>query len=262
MAENPHSPHGNYNPLELVIKAASNSTSYSWCTCSEEICEQQLGGRRLIESRAMQSSLVHSAAPSAPLRRTAARLAARQRHRAALCCQASAANAPIRRLVLMRHAESEAAGRVRDHDREITEAGAETALQVAQQLQEAGWVPQVIVCSTAQRTRQTLDVMQQAMPELAQADAHFLGSLYTTAALDGQTRGHLAEIVASEAAAGHGCCLCLGHNKGWEEAASSFAGQEVRLGNSHAALLEGRGSSWGEALEDGAPWRLVRLLRP
>ena len=52
--------------------------------------------QRLIESRAMQSSLVHSAAPSAPLRRTAARLAARQRHRAALCCQASAANAPIR----------------------------------------------------------------------------------------------------------------------------------------------------------------------
>lgn len=28
-----------------VIKAASNSSSYSWCTCSEEICEQQLGGR-------------------------------------------------------------------------------------------------------------------------------------------------------------------------------------------------------------------------
>lgn len=31
--------------LERVIKAASNSSSYSWCTCSEEICEQQLGGR-------------------------------------------------------------------------------------------------------------------------------------------------------------------------------------------------------------------------
>jgi hypothetical protein len=43
--ENPHSPHGNYNPLGRVIKAASNSTSYSWCTCSEEICTEQLGGR-------------------------------------------------------------------------------------------------------------------------------------------------------------------------------------------------------------------------
>jgi len=43
--ENPNSPHGNYNPLEQVIKAASNSSSYSWCTCSEEICTEQLGGR-------------------------------------------------------------------------------------------------------------------------------------------------------------------------------------------------------------------------
>lgn len=35
-----------------------------------------------------------------------------------------------RRLILMRHAESEAAGRVRDHDREITSQGAEEARQV------------------------------------------------------------------------------------------------------------------------------------
>lgn len=31
MPENPHSPHGNYNPLERVIKAASNESNYSWC---------------------------------------------------------------------------------------------------------------------------------------------------------------------------------------------------------------------------------------
>jgi hypothetical protein len=44
LLDNPHSPHGNYNPLSRVIKAASNSTNYSWCTCSEEICTEQLGG--------------------------------------------------------------------------------------------------------------------------------------------------------------------------------------------------------------------------
>lgn len=73
--------------------------------------------------------------------------------------------------------------------------------------------PQVVVCSNARRTRQTLDVMAAAWPALAEADSHFLGSLYTTAALDGQTRGHLSDIVAAEAAAEHSCCLCLGHNK-------------------------------------------------
>lgn len=35
---------GNYNPLERVIKAASNDSNYSWCTCSEEICIEQLRG--------------------------------------------------------------------------------------------------------------------------------------------------------------------------------------------------------------------------
>ena len=35
---------GNYNPLERPIKAASNDSNYSWCTCSEEICTEQLRG--------------------------------------------------------------------------------------------------------------------------------------------------------------------------------------------------------------------------
>ncbi|GAB0489499.1 hypothetical protein MMPV_000718 [Pyropia vietnamensis] len=43
--DNEASPHGNMNPLGDVIKAASSNSSYSWCTCSEEICEEQLRGR-------------------------------------------------------------------------------------------------------------------------------------------------------------------------------------------------------------------------
>lgn len=34
------------------------------------------------------------------------------------------------------------------------------APQVAAQLRDAGWLPQVVVCSNARRTRQTLDAMQ------------------------------------------------------------------------------------------------------
>ncbi len=64
-------------------------------------------------------------------------------------------------------------------------------LQVAKQLRELGWVPDVVICSNALRTRQTYDVLRDEIPELADADAHFLGSLYTVAALDGQTRAHL-----------------------------------------------------------------------
>mmetsp|Transcript_16557 Transcript_16557/g.28380 ORF Transcript_16557/g.28380 Transcript_16557/m.28380 type:complete len:139 (+) Transcript_16557:118-534(+) len=34
-----------YNPLSGPITRNSDSSSYSWCTCSESICTQQLKGR-------------------------------------------------------------------------------------------------------------------------------------------------------------------------------------------------------------------------
>lgn len=89
------------------------------------------------------------------------------------------------------------------------------------------------------------------------------GSLYTVAALDGQTRGHLEECirgVASDAA--HRCVMCVGHNKGWEEAASSLARRAVRLHTASAALFEAAGRSWHEATAPEAEWRLVQVLAP
>ncbi|KNA07547.1 hypothetical protein SOVF_170790 [Spinacia oleracea] len=38
----------------------------------------------------------------------------------------------------------------------------------------------------------------------------------------------------------------MGHNKGWEEAASMFTGSVIELKTCNAALLEGTGKSWEE----------------
>lgn len=43
---------------------------------------------------------------------------------------------------------------------------------------------------------------------------------------------------------------------------SALQGEAVKLGNSCAALLEGRGASWADALAADSQWRLVRLLSP
>ena len=64
-------------------------------------------------------------------------------------------------------------------------------LQVAEKLAEKGWLPDLIVSSDSTRTKQTLDTMAEAHPAFSQADTLFRGSLYTVAALDGQTRKHL-----------------------------------------------------------------------
>ena len=70
-------------------------------------------------------------------------------------------------------------------------------LQVAEKLAEKGWLPDLIVSSDSTRTKQTLDTMAEAHPAFSQADTLFRGSLYTVAALDGQTQKHLQVICMS-----------------------------------------------------------------
>lgn len=43
----------------------------------------------------------------------------------------------------------------------------------------------------------------------------------------------------------------MGHNRGWEEAASVFSGVPVELKTSNAALLEASGQSWEEVTSNG-----------
>ena len=140
--------------------------------------------------------------------------------------RASGAGSPApaaRRLILLRHADSEAAGSVRDHDRPISAQRRQEAASIAKRLAATGWLPDVILASNSRRTKDTLDAMTEVISQLAEADAHFLGSLYTVAALDGQTRSHLEEcirgIVSDKSST---TIMCVGHNKGWEEAASHF----------------------------------------
>ena len=61
----------------------------------------------------------------------------------------------------------------------------------------------------------------------------------------------------------HTEAMVIGHNKGWEEAATDFAGESVRLGVANAALLEfaGEGAgTWAEAFDQNA-WRLAHVAQ-
>ncbi|WIA40996.1 hypothetical protein OEZ86_004638 [Tetradesmus obliquus] len=166
-------------------------------------------------------------------------------------------------MILLRHADSETSTKLRDYDRPISLQGKREASNIARRLCELGWVPDLIIASNSKRTKQTLDTMAEAASELSQVDAHFLGSLYTVAALDGQTKHHLEETIRSVAVdAAHFCVMCVGHNKGWEEAASAFAKQAVRLGTASAALFEVAGPSWDDVMGPEADWKLVDVVTP
>lgn len=176
---------------------------------------------------------------------------------------ADAARSAVRKLILMRHADSEESGSgVRDHDRSITAQGKLEAASIARKLCELNWLPDLIVASNSRRTQQTLNEMAEAVSRLGEVDAHFLGSLYTVAALDGQTRTHLEECLTDVVDdARDFCVMCIGHNKGWEEAASSMVKSTVRLQTATAALLQHEGS-WSEVLQGEAQWELVDLVSP
>lgn len=168
-----------------------------------------------------------------------------------------------RRMILLRHADSESSSKLRDYDRPISMQGRREATSIAKRLSELGWIPDLIIASNSKRTKQTLDIMAEAAAELSTVDAHYLGSLYTVAALDGQTKHHLEETIRSVACdAKNFCIMCVGHNKGWEEASSAFAQQPIRLGTASAALFEVFGGSWEDVTIPETSWTLVQVVTP
>ncbi|XWS12982.1 hypothetical protein CRYUN_Cryun37aG0136400 [Craigia yunnanensis] len=160
---------------------------------------------------------------------------------------ASEAQSVSRRLILLRHAKSSwQHPPLRDHDRPLSKIGRADAALVSQTLQHMGWIPQLILSSDALRTRETLDIMQEQVRGFLEAEVHFISSFYSIAALDGQTAEHLQRTICQYSRDEILTIMCMGHNRGWEEAASMFTGASIELKTCNAALLEATGKSWEE----------------
>lgn len=168
---------------------------------------------------------------------------------------------------------------VRDVDRPLTDEGRAMALKLATVLRDDGrFAPDVVLCSNSARSRETVDVMSRANAALKSAPAVYLGSLYHFASLDGQMATHLRELVTATTV-GDGAndirtILCVGHNKGMEEATSELCGRDVQLQVATAALLEKtyacdiddenceEQSSWRGVMACKEKWTLVALATP
>lgn len=131
-------------------------------------------------------------------------------------------------------------------------------------------MPQLILCSDTVRSRETVEALTLAEPLFSAARVSYLPSLYAASAMDGETTAHLRFALSAALAA---CgpvppqtVMCVGHNRGWEEAASEFAGHSVELKTANAAVLEGAeaalSDSWTEALRAGVVWALRGVLTP
>jgi phosphohistidine phosphatase len=119
-----------------------------------------------------------------------------------------------RRLILLRHAKSDWPD-VPDPERPLAKRGRRDAPRIGGWLHEHGYVPEVVICSTARRTRETWELIA---PELdASPSVRFEPRAYAASALT--LRYLIQELPGRYRAA-----LLVAHNPGLSELAASLAG--------------------------------------
>ncbi len=122
-----------------------------------------------------------------------------------------------RRLILLRHAKAEHHGGVSDEMRTLSPSGRRQAALVGSLMADAGLAPDVVLCSSAVRTRQTYELLATTLK--ASPEVVFSEDLYG-AGLSGTL------TVIAEVPAGAGTVLVVGHEPVMSGVASVLAGPE------------------------------------
>jgi phosphohistidine phosphatase len=120
----------------------------------------------------------------------------------------------VHRLLLLRHAKSSWADPgVRDHDRPLNDRGQHAATVMGDHLRKLGWIPDVVLCSSARRTCET--AMRLDLPEATELVVEH--DLYLA---DPDTVLHRIRAVDDRAAT----VMVIGHNPTMHEVALEVIG--------------------------------------
>jgi phosphohistidine phosphatase len=163
-----------------------------------------------------------------------------------------------KRLYLLRHAKSSwKHPELADHERPLAGRGRRAAEAIALHLNEHEIAPDLVLCSTARRARETFDRIDLAVPE---ASVRYETELYGATARSLLERLHrVPDGIAS--------VMLIGHNPAIEQLALALSGPsherrelEAKFPTAGLATLELPGSRWREVRHgDGT---LVSFVRP
>lgn len=121
-------------------------------------------------------------------------------------------------LFLLRHAKAQLAlPGMRDFDRPLAEIGREQSAAVGAMMDAAGYRPDLVLCSPAMRTRQTLAGVREALA-IDDGAIHYKDDLFGADATF-----YLGEIRAHDRA---GDLMIVGHNPMIEDVACALAGKD------------------------------------
>lgn len=167
------------------------------------------------------------------------------------------------RLVLLRHAKSswDIPPSYPDKRRPLSSRGYRSAIEMGRLLDDEGWIPDLVLCSDALRAQQTVQYMCIGCEELMEVPAVVLSDFYSGSTSGRNVIAELKEHVVREASATDSTVLCVGHNDGWEQAASLLSERTVHLRTANAALLEMmEAENWKSAL-NSTKWDLRNVLK-
>ena len=120
------------------------------------------------------------------------------------------------RLLLLRHAKSDWSKDAEDHERPVSPRGRKAAPEIAHYMRSRDYLPEAVLCSTAQRTRETLDLLLAAWRK--KPNVRYESSLYLA-----DWPVLLANLKKAPARASP--LLLVGHNPGIEQLAVALAVQ-------------------------------------
>jgi len=124
----------------------------------------------------------------------------------------------MRTLYLLRHAKSSWADpALGDHDRPLNARGLEACGRLAQYFRREGVAPELVLCSTAERTRATLHGIFPGLP--VPLDVRYEPALYLA-----EARAILTQLQAVPATVGK--VMVIGHNPGLEDFAALILADE------------------------------------
>ena len=170
----------------------------------------------------------------------------------------------MKELLLLRHAKSDWGDlSLPDHERPLSGRGRRAAPEMARRLIADDCVPDLVLCSTARRTRETLDLVANELADAGHEPAiEYHEDLYLAS-----PRAMLERVRESGGSAER--VMVVAHNPGTHDLAMALAadGPERQLDRMHrkfptAALARVRFdvSTWAEALVGGG--RLIGFVRP
>ncbi|MBK1786068.1 SixA phosphatase family protein [Prauserella cavernicola] len=137
-----------------------------------------------------------------------------------------------RELVILRHAKSDWPYGVADEERPLAERGRRDAPEAGKWLRAHVPAFDLVLCSTAKRTRQTWHLVRRELaspPEVTHDGRLYGASAGTLAAIARELPGEARTV------------LFIGHNPGLEDFVSELAGRGCTLKTSSIAVLSGKG---------------------